>query len=116
MKYFMRRVIRLLKWIPFIWKTHTWDWEYSFAILRKSLGELEETLRLHGCHVGVKRDVKNMQICLNLMDRIIADNYYEHVSFFTGKTLDIKWMMHKEDFDRRYLFSMLDKHMMHWWD
>ena len=114
-RYFFVRIWRVICWIPVIWKTHTWDAGYTLVILRKSLQELCDTITKYGIHCNKARDIKRMRIAINLLDRIIKDDYCLDDSFFTGK-MDVQQTHSRETWDQRYLFKLLDKHMLGWWD
>lgn len=83
----------LITWLPIIWKFRTWDNQYCLVVYQKALKELKESIDRYGYHVGKEKDVHRMNICLNLLSRIIGDDDCERFSYhdMAFKNHDKKW-------------------------
>ena len=64
-------------WLPIIWKDRNWDHCYIYTVLRHKLHLTEKQIREYGHHVHNERDADNIKVCVNLLDRLITDEYYE---------------------------------------
>ena len=89
--YFPKRVIRFLKtlmqYIPHIWKTFEWDSDILNTIeLRLTI--FKKHIEKHGYHVNVKKDIKNLNKALELIQKLKdEDNYYDE----DKKEFEQKW-------------------------
>lgn len=77
----------LFNWIPVVWKDRNWDHYFIYVILRHKLHLMEKQIREYGHHVDKDRDANNIKVCVNLLDRLIADDYHE----MAFKNHDRKW-------------------------
>lgn len=78
--YDIKNGIKSLKyWLPIIWKDRSWDYYYTYIVMRHSIKRLHDTINKNRRHIGCERDIKRMKICLHLLDRIINDDYHENV-------------------------------------
>ena len=67
----------LINWFPVVWKDRNWDHVYIYNILRHKLHLTEQQIRIHGHHVDKDKDADNIKVCVNLLDRLINDEYHE---------------------------------------
>jgi hypothetical protein len=148
-------ITSICKWIPTLWKDRNWDQYFIFTILKKKLELTEPVLRNGHCVDGNKR-ADEVHLCINLIDRILKDDYHENAF----KNHDKKWgeldfsfrkhtdgkhcildmtrqniktekdkelerqesnrlykhasNMQKQDIE--YLFKIMSKHILGWWD
>ena len=65
-------------WLPVIWNDRQWDHQFIYSIFRHKLHLTEELIRLHGHHLHHKRDAAQIKYCINLLDRLIKDEYHEN--------------------------------------
>jgi hypothetical protein len=104
---FTKGVKNLITWFPIIWKDRQWDHQYIYGIFRKKLHLTEQFIRHNGIHVNNIDDADKMKICVDLLDRIMKDEY--HKSAFKqhekkwGKA-DLQW----EDIDDEKGYSKLN--------
>jgi hypothetical protein len=82
---FKNGIKSLIIWFPAIWKDRQWDHMYIYQILRKKLHLTEQLIRNHGIHVNNLRDADKIKVCVNLLDRLIIDDYTAY------KRHDEKW-------------------------
>jgi hypothetical protein len=80
-------VSNLISWFPVIWNHRNWDSHYTLIVLKKSLTDLRKVIDDNKTHVGYEKDVKRMTICIECLNRIIADEYHENAF----KHHDRKW-------------------------
>jgi len=77
-KYKIKGIKNIFIWIPILIEDRQWDHGYIFIILKKKLELMEKYFLKHGHPVGSEKDAKNMRIAINLLDRLIKDNYMDH--------------------------------------
>jgi hypothetical protein len=77
----------LTTWFPVIWKNRDWDFAFIWIILHKKLELMEREIRINGHHTNNKRDANQIKLCVNLIKRLMDDNYHENVFIHH----DIKW-------------------------
>lgn len=73
-KSYFFRIKRICEWIPVLWKTFDWDFDYSLEIFKYSLERLEKGLK-EGWAIHNKKHLKALKTCIFLLNRIIKDNY-----------------------------------------
>jgi hypothetical protein len=101
----------LLYWFPTIWSDRYWDHSYLFKIIRKKLNNMEKNIRSQGLHVDAITDADNMLICINALDKLIADNYSEEAFIEHDKKWgDLEWEKGKIiSFKRKNVITEQDK-------
>ena len=67
----------LIIWFPYIWKDRNWDHTYIYIILKYKLHLTEQLIRNYGHHIKHIQDADKIKICINLLDRLIKDEYEE---------------------------------------
>ena len=77
----------LINWFPVIWQDRNWDHYFIYVILQKKLKLMEYQIRYLGHHTRAEEDANNIKICVNLLDRLIKDEYHENAF----KRHDEKW-------------------------
>jgi len=68
----------LIKWFPIIWKDRNWDHTFIYIIMRNKLHFTEQLIRNHGNHVRNIKDANDIKLCVDILDRLSKDDYYEH--------------------------------------
>ena len=120
----IRRGIRnLWRWFPLIWQDCDWDQDYIYRLLKK---KLELMSRTHGVSMGWPEEQEKMKVCIALIERIQADDYFDMDYVLDKKNpkslmefprmcaYDHNEYMIKQDV--RLLFSILQKNIRCWWD
>lgn len=64
-------------WLPVIWKDRNWDSYYIYKVLRFKINRMADIIGENDRHLNTHKDVKRMRICVELLDRLIKDEYYE---------------------------------------
>ena len=77
----------LIKWFPVIWQNRDWDHNFIWILLHKKLTLMENCIRNYGHHVYAERDADQIKLAINLLNRLIEDEYHENVF----KDHDEKW-------------------------
>jgi len=77
----------LISWFPIVWKDRGWDHYFIFVALRHKLHLTEEHIRIHDNHTTAQQTAKQIKLCVNLLDRLIEDEYHE----MAFKRHDEKW-------------------------
>jgi len=96
----------LIKWFPVIWRDRDWDHHFLFEVLRFKLENMEWVFSKYGCGIGSERDAKRMRICIELIKRIQEDNYNGDYSINDRQLCQ----------DVEYLFKLMNKYILGWWD
>lgn len=77
----------LIIWFPYVWKDRNWDHYFIYVILKHKLHITEQYIRNHGHHIKHIQDADKIKICVNLLDRLVKDEYEENAF----KKHDKKW-------------------------
>jgi len=94
MKNFFRNIKRLLYWLPIIWKDRDWDEHFFFVILQHKLKSMEKYFRKNAHFIGMEKEAKKIKICVQILNRIIDDNYLD----LAFRQHEQKWGKLKLDF------------------
>jgi len=98
----LRRVNRLIRWMPVIWHTGDWDYSYVLEILAHSLGELEQHLLDHDMLVCSKRNAKRIHYVRQMVGRYLngtsRDMAYERHEKKWGEMVGFRIPIPNSDF------------------
>jgi hypothetical protein len=136
----------LWEYLPLIWKDRQWDQPYFFTLLHKKLTLMEEHFRSKACFVGREREARKIKICVLLLDRLQKDDYstmafknherkFGELEITNSKIRYTKVNSKKEERecdksfhkcyeheqylrnqDLDFLFNLIKKRVLHWWD
>lgn len=68
----------LIGWFPVIWQDRDWDHHYLYVILKRKLKYMENLHNSDKSHLlHAERIAAQINICVNLLDRLIKDEYDE---------------------------------------
>ena len=115
--YFKRGIRSSIKWFPIIWKDLDFDHWFMFEILKHKISFMEKTLE--DTFIGSEKVTPKMKLCVLLIERIQADEYYENASrcpFMKQGTAD--YIHHGDgmiDQDLKMLFTIMEKECLKWW-
>jgi len=70
-------IANLIKWFPVIWKDRDWDHYFFHKMMQQKLIHIEKFFREHGNHIRSEADAKDVKFCINLLERILEDEYEE---------------------------------------
>lgn len=71
---FSKRAKNCIKYFPLIWNDRDWDYHYILILLKTKLEKMIPIFE-NGYHTGSKKSAKEIKICVNLLERLIEDNY-----------------------------------------
>lgn len=115
-----------------------WDSHGMLLFMRDNLKYLSDSIEKYGHSVNSHKDVKDMRICIHLLDRLIKDDYSKtNITKFVsrnigngysqleigsepkyflprGKLFKLEESIKKQDSEM--LFKIINKHYRSWWD
>lgn len=138
-KYFINDIFygikNIITYAPLIYRDRDWDFSYIDIMLRFKLKRMSELLRIKDRHTTTQQHVKQINFCIKLLDRLIADDYthpeylnhldvivtngtFKSKRLYTDEQFKkwMEWENHWKSRDRRLLYKILDKHIEEWWD
>lgn len=69
----------IIIWFPIIWNDRNWDQFYIYKILKYKLIQMEIYHRKYSICINSKHTMKQIKLCINLLDRILKDGYIDNV-------------------------------------
>jgi len=80
---FFRRTVNSIKnliyWFPVIWSDRQWDFVYFLEIIKFKLKQMVKFYETEAHQIKAEKHVDKMNLCINIIDRIIKDDYHEIV-------------------------------------
>jgi hypothetical protein len=78
----------LIKWAPVIYHDRDWDYSFTFKILKFKLENTKEHFEKHRYFESWSNNIKWINICIKLIDRIEGDFYNdEYFSYYKAELL-----------------------------
>ena len=110
-----KSIKRLFKWIPIIWKDRDYDYCFILKILYHKIYFTRKYTEKYGIHVDADKDLKNMMIAEELLNRLIKCNYLDYLDgkAYTLQNFEHEEYLIKQDID--FLFNLLKKQINKWW-
>ena len=65
----------LIRWAGVIWRDRNWDYSFIYLLLLFKLQGMKRYLVRYGHSADVAEDVETMNICIECLKRLIADEY-----------------------------------------
>lgn len=65
----------LIEWFPLVWKDRYYDFNYTYEVLLFKIEQQKRWWTKNKRHVGWKDDVKKMDECINILKKLINDQY-----------------------------------------
>lgn len=136
-------LLRKIKWFfiniwtqrKALWEARPWDYSGMHMYMKYKLKDMSSCQRKYSLHMGKDKHCDRMDICVELLDRIIEDEYLiskwdfvEDDSAFMGIRQFPKYdfpatrkSIRKRDcaqetYDLEYLHKLLNKYTRNWWD
>lgn len=73
-KYFIRGVKNIIRWMPTIYKDRDWDHSYFYTILEKKLQHM--VIRFQSInHMSLANEIQDIKLILRLLNRVQHDYY-----------------------------------------
>lgn len=98
-RHFFKKIIRIIQWLPVLWKTEDWDHSYMTTIWAYSLKCLKKGCIDDGHHVVTKGELKSFKTAIAILERISDTNKYTeaHMEAFYKR-----WGQPDYDFESSY--------------
>lgn len=96
-KYFFIFLVKLIKWIPVLWRDRDYDDFYIFEILKVKILQQRNYLVKSNRHTNIAKDNFWMTVCLNLIERI-QNSYYE-IEYFDYFEQELNFVEEKDGSD-----------------
>jgi len=106
----------LFIWFKIIWNDRWWDNYYFFKILHKKLSLMEKNFREDGVHLFAEKDANKMKRCVLVLERLMNDDYDANASTKNSLKERIEHADYLRQQDVDYLFEILRKNILTWWD
>jgi len=100
----------LIKYFNVVWNDRDWDFNYCFRLLKKKLECMENYTRQYGYHEDSVRDADNIKKCIELINKLIEDDYY------INKPYQYSYDIERRTKDKELLFQILNEHIESWWE
>lgn len=75
LRYFLKGIKNIIRWMPTLYKDKDWDDWYIFTILQKKIEFQRKEIIYANRHMEVDRDNRDMTIVLNLIERVKKEYY-----------------------------------------
>jgi hypothetical protein len=116
----IRKIKKILKWIPTLWYDEDWDYYFIYSILQKKLEFTRDHIKKNGYHLDSNHVASRIQTAIDLIEAVKTEKYIDlfieerEVESFTEAQL-LK-SLKKHDKARNLLFKFLNHNLPHWWD
>lgn len=130
----LKKLIRVFKWIPLIWKLSNWQYADLLQVINFQLHIMEKQFIKHGICVDAKKIAKEFHLAKLLIQRILNDDYSKGAFDFPEIDIDCgnpycpkkrplipniePWeyddYMKRQDLN--YLCELIRKKLFCWWD
>ena len=71
----IRKLRRIIDWIPTLWKLYDFDYSSIYQVLRKQLQRMEQFQRRDACALNAEDTADQIRFAVLLLDRLIACDY-----------------------------------------
>ena len=117
-KFKIKQLRKLIRWIPIIWKDRDWDYYFVYEILKQKLIDTEKYIRKDGLHVFNEHDADSIKTAIEMIEKVQTeyhlDKYLSEATEWTKEGMDKAAKDH--DKARRELFKHLNNNIEKWWD
>jgi len=69
----------IISWFPIVWTDRQWDFVYFLRIIKFKLEQMVRFYETEAHQIKAEKHVDKMKLCINIIDRIIDDNYHDIV-------------------------------------
>jgi hypothetical protein len=107
---FNQGVKNIFKWLPVVFFDRWYDYSYLVKIMQFKIHDMYYHFENYGHFIGNKKTAKQMLICSILLKRIEEDNYFKNSCY------NVKKSNYSQSNDMEYLFKIMNKHLLAWWD
>jgi len=76
---FIYSIKNLITWFPIIWRDRWWDYYWFLVLIRFKLKLMEKNFRTKAFHLHADKDADNIKKCIDILDKLIEDNYFNEL-------------------------------------
>lgn len=132
MKKFINRIKTIFAYLPLLWNDHDWDHDYLYELIKKKLERKLKYFQNNKITYEDDRTIKELSICIHLLNRIIDDKYsetkraeYLYSIINKNKQDSLNRNLHKYYFeyvdqrkqdDLDLLFTIMKRKSLTWWN
>lgn len=101
-KRLIRKIRKLIYWLPVIWNDRDFDQYYIYEILRHKLISMRNFFENNAHTLYSKERAKEMDLCIKILNRLIADEYHINAHYFHDKKwgkLEIDFIPYNDKYD-----------------
>jgi hypothetical protein len=105
---FVRRVKRLIRYIPVIWNSYDFDYRYATELFRMKLEDIADFMESdRAMSVSAKEDAKRIRTAIKLMDKVYDEvynvEYQDKLKELYGEDVnDIEFVDYIDDDGKKY--------------
>lgn len=118
LRYAKYSVINLFVWFKIIWTDRDWDHAHLYHIQKFKLQRMIIALECGYCENT--QAVRDMKICIRLIDKIIEDDFMGKASDYSQNwNVKIKFWDYEQRLKQKHLnllYTIMAKRSMRWWD
>ena len=108
----------MIGWVPTLYRDKDYDHCFLYTMLAKKLNNMADHFESHQAVARWAKTTKECRYAARVAQRIVDDNYAEnmpsHVKQGTKQRYQLEDKRRKSDIE--YLFRIMRKHSMTWWD
>lgn len=71
----LRRIRKVAKWLPILWRDEDWDHAFLWIILRHKLASMRDYHKFYGITEDRTQIALEINSCVEALDRLIDDDY-----------------------------------------
>lgn len=101
-----------IKWFPVVWNDRDFDWSYLAIVMQFKINNMANFIEHNKFYAGYKRDVRDMRVCVELLDRLIEDDTQD----VENKKLTFTQYEQRISQWQRMVGEILGKRMRKWWE
>ena len=117
-KFKIRQIRKVLRWIPILWRDRDWDYYHIYEILKQKLIDTEAYTRRDGLHVFNEHDADSILKAIEMIEKVQTeyhlDKYLSEANEWTKEGINKSTKDHNKA--RRELFNYLNNNIEKWWD
>lgn len=116
----VRKLKKVIKWIPILWYDEDWDYFFLYTIMQKKLEDMRNHMLKGSYKVRDSHHASRMQTAINLIEKVKTEAYIDgfldmqESGGYNKEQLDKA--INKHDRATELLFKFLNHNISHWWD
>ena len=114
----IKRIRKIIRWIPILWRDRDWDYYFVYEILKQNLIDTEKYIRKDVLHVFNEHDADSIQKAIDMIGKVqteyFLDKYLSESKSWTTEGMEQAIKDH--DNARKEFFDYLNNNIEKWWD